>query len=153
MVRFLMWLTARLPIRIIEHDGEPFLERYTLGRLPGLQLYIHRFIASDPDGLHDHPWRFGLSVILAGSYLEENRYGVRRVSWVNYVPGTWFHRVLIGSGQQCWSLFIHTARVKDWGFMRFGWYGNSYDIVANSGRAFSRRSKALPRGRDVARAP
>lgn len=153
MVRFLMWLTARLPIRIIEHEGRPFLERYTLGRLPGLQLYIHRFIGDDPDGLHDHPWRFGLSVILAGWDVEETRYGYSKVRWLNFVCGTKFHRVYVPRGKQCWSLFIHTARVKDWGFLRPHICRTWYDIVEHSGGAFSRRSKSLPLGRDVQRAP
>lgn len=155
IVRYLMWLTARLPIRIIDHEGKPFLERYTLGRACGLQFYVHRFIANDPDGLHDHPWRFGLSVILSGRYWEETRYGHRRVGRFNLVPGTKFHRVLVQKGEECWTLFVHTARVKEWGFLRaqFELPTMRYDVVVNSGTRFSDRSGMLPLGRDVVRAP
>lgn len=152
IVRFLMWLTARLPVEIITHEGVPFLERYYLGRLPGWQLYLHRFIASDPDGLHDHPWRFGVSILLAGYYLEEDRYGIRRVRWINFVPGTKFHRVILP--RQCWSLFAHTARCKSWGFLRGSDRVFRYSQVSGNFRGvpFSDWHKRAPRGRDVTRA-
>ncbi|MEJ2214959.1 MAG: hypothetical protein P8Y20_13150, partial [Gammaproteobacteria bacterium] len=63
--------TGHLRCRIINgNHGEPYLERYHLFRLPGGGgVYIHRFIDSDPDrGLHDHPWKAAVSLILSGSY-------------------------------------------------------------------------------------
>ena len=75
MVKFLYWLTARLPCRIINGpNGEPYLERYflfSLFSLFGWTAYIHRFVDNDPNrGLHDHPWAWSCSLVLAGGYHE-----------------------------------------------------------------------------------
>ena len=41
-------------------DEEPYLERYYLflkerNNFP-FNIFLHRFLKSDPDDLHDHPW-------------------------------------------------------------------------------------------------
>ena len=48
------------------------LERFNLLSFEnGPGLVLHRFVHSDPDrGYHDHPWGFGVSLILSGSYKE-----------------------------------------------------------------------------------
>lgn len=141
MIRdFLYWLTGKLPARSIDGEhGEPYLERYFLFRLPGLQAYIHRFVASDPDrGLHDHPWGWSLSLVMVGGYREiratevslndDLTHSVRSVHrrllpcGFNFIRGKDFHRVLLDPGQEAWTLFLHGPRKKDWGFMRNGEY-------------------------------
>lgn len=141
MIRaFLYWLTGKLPARAIDGEhGEPYLERYFLFRLPGLQAYIHRFVASDPDrGLHDHPWGWSLSLVLVGGYREIRAIDIalnddlthsvraeeRRLKpWrINFIRSTDFHRVLLDPDQEAWTLFLHGPRNKDWGFMRNGEY-------------------------------
>ena len=52
-------------------DQEPYLERYYLflkerEDFP-FNIFLHRFIKSDPDDLHDHPWSFR-SIILKGGW-------------------------------------------------------------------------------------
>jgi hypothetical protein len=127
MIRtFLYWLTDKLPAREIngEHD-EPYLERYFLFRLLGVQTYIHRFVASDPDrGLHDHPWGWSVSLVLVGGYREIRKTGARTLKpWrLNLIRGTDFHRILIDEGQEAWTLFLHGRRTKGWGFLRDGKY-------------------------------
>lgn len=121
---FLFWLTSKLPAREIngEHD-EPYLDRYFLFRLLGLQAYIHRFLASDPDrGLHDHPWGWSLSLVLVGGYREIRKSGERRLKpWrFNLIRGTDFHRILLDEGEEAWTLFLHGRRTKGWGFLRDG---------------------------------
>jgi len=129
--RFLLWLTARLPVREIAHNGTVFLERYNVGVLGDWRFYIHRFIASDPDGVHDHPWRWGVSIILSGWYMEARRDGMRVRRWGNMVNGDTFHRVMISPGGEAWTLFAHTRRVKPWGMLRPaqhpGYYGARED--------------------------
>ncbi len=119
MRRFLIWLSARLPVRVIKHQGEPYLERYYLATLFGYwRVYLHRFVDSDPDGLHSHPWRYGFTVILVGWYLERRRFGQRVVRWLGIVNGDTFHRVIKPHGPDVWTLFIHSPRVMNWGFLR-----------------------------------
>ncbi|MBI3545973.1 MAG: DUF550 domain-containing protein [Gammaproteobacteria bacterium] len=128
MIRnFLLWLTNRLPARAINGDnGEPYLERYFLCRFLGLQAYIHRFVASDPDrGLHDHPWDWSVSLVLAGGYREIRSADFARSlrpGRLNIIRGTDFHRIVLTPGSEAWTLFIHGPRTKGWGFWREGNY-------------------------------
>ena len=76
--KLLYTITGWLRCRIIRgNQGEPYLERYHLFRLPGGGgAYIHRFLSSDPDrGLHDHPWERSLGIVLSGGYLEQRKTG------------------------------------------------------------------------------
>lgn len=134
--KFLYWLTSKLPARAINGDrGEPYLERYYLFSLFGVRAYIHRFIASDPDrGLHDHPWGWSVSWLLAGRYREIRAYrfdrrgrahgGERQLGAgrINVIRGTDFHRLLVEPGKEVWTLFVHGPRVKGWGFIRDAGY-------------------------------
>jgi hypothetical protein len=53
-------------------NGEPYLERYMLARFGKHAVFLHRFLASDPDhGLHDHPWDGSKSLIVCGGYHEK----------------------------------------------------------------------------------
>lgn len=119
--RLLLSITAELPARIIKDGDRPYLERYYLGRAFGFIWYLHRFVASDPDrGLHDHPWRRAVSLVLAGWYLEETRLGTRVVRWINLIGGADFHRVVLPDERPVWTLFGHSAvkHPKGWGFLR-----------------------------------
>jgi hypothetical protein len=138
ILRLLMALSDRLPCKIIKDGASPYLERYYIGTLFGVRTYLHRFVACDPDrGLHDHPWRWAMSIVLAGYYFEMTRYYVvtRPVRWFNFLTGESFHRVILpvkpidktqfynsqvnSYRQHCWTLFIHHAeRSKGWGFLR-----------------------------------
>ncbi|NMV37208.1 hypothetical protein [Ralstonia insidiosa] len=121
MRAILMWITSFLPARIISDNGHPYLERYYVGTLFGVRFYLHRFVGSDPDrGVHDHPWAWARSIVLAGWYLEERRTGLRTVRWFNSLEGDTFHRIIKPEGMSdVWTLFYHKAGdVKPWGFMR-----------------------------------
>lgn len=122
--KLLWWLTASLPMRVINDGTRPYLERYYLGTLLGWRFYIHRFVGSDPDrGLHDHPWTKAYSIILSGDYLEQTRSGWRKVRWFNSLTGDTFHRVVMridgyGNDNPCWTLFLHrVGNAKPWGFL------------------------------------
>lgn len=144
-VRFLFWLTGLLPCRMIDGDnGEPYLERYFVFRLFGFCLYIHRFLASDPDrGLHDHPWGWATSLVLAGEYDEIRMVRASGVPYVtqentvraghfNFIRGDDFHRVVLPEGKSAWTLFFHGPRRKGWGFVE----GTQYRPFALTGHDY-----------------
>lgn len=161
--RLLMLLTAWLPVREITHQGQPYIERYYVATLAGWRVYIHRFVASDPDGLHDHPFRFSFSIILAGWYMEQRRDGHHVRSFGNWIGADTFHRIIVPAGAECWTLFVHSRRVKEWGFMRKGVIVPSldaaerarvvtqytYDVVGNGDRAHAIWHLIAPTGREL----
>ena len=129
--RLLFKFSALCRCRIINGpDNNPYLERYHLMSLPfGYRVYLHRFVASDPGrSLHNHPWHRALSLVLSGHYLEtrmtdarnDNRLVTRRVSAgsLNRIDGRVFHRIDMPENRECWTLFIHSASAKSWGFLR-----------------------------------
>jgi len=129
--RLLYRLSAYCRCRIISGpDEQPYLERYHLLRLPfGYRVYLHRFVASDPGrGLHNHPWRHAISLLLCGTYQEtrmltaESNHALQRrwlrAGHLNYISGDVYHRINIAAGAECWSLFLHAPKTSDWGFIR-----------------------------------
>lgn len=120
MRRLLLWLTARLPVKVIGRESA-YVEWYHVATLCGLaRIQIHRFLRSDPDGLHDHPWGWSRSIVLAGWYLEErrDRTRVRSAPYTYAMTGDTFHRVILPEGmREVWTLFVHGPYVKHWGFI------------------------------------
>lgn len=117
-------------------DGSAYLSRLLLPRvrLGGFQFrpMLHRFHRPDADGdLHNHPWTFGLSLVLVGGYLEERLdlargHGATMQRWVrglNLLTWRDFHRVveLLGQNEdgtgEVWTLFVTGERIQDWGFL------------------------------------
>jgi len=148
MRALLAWMTRRLPAPRVVYDrmGEsPYLSRYYLvGRtraeeedpresprrtargvlLPARDhgCYLHHFHRGDDElELHSHPWAWSLSLILAGGYIEERRFGahvVRRTMrpWrLNYIGANDFHRVELLE-HDCWTLFLTGPKIAGWGF-------------------------------------
>jgi hypothetical protein len=157
MINLLLWITARLPARIISDDGRPYLERYFVFHGLGIRIYLHRFVGSDPErGWHDHPWAWAASLVLAGSYLESRRDGLRHRRWGNVLSGDTFHRVILPTGErECWTLFVHSARdVKSWGFLAPAWDTASmnWKPYGYSGKQKDPRWElTAPKGREIRR--
>lgn len=90
----------------------------------GVSVFVHYFYRSDDDhALHNHPWKWALSLVLAGGYSEERRVGnsvVRRLvkpGSFNLITSDTFHRVdLLDADRGCWSVFIAGPKFKGWGF-------------------------------------
>jgi hypothetical protein len=88
-----------------------------------LGAYLHRFHRSDVDlELHNHPWRWAVSLMLVGGYSEERRGKddvVRRrlilPGQLNFIRHDDYHRVDLVDGD-AWSLFLVGPKVSSWGF-------------------------------------
>lgn len=123
--RLYRWTAAR-PCRLISRDGQPYLERYLVGRLGPLTCYLHRFVSGDGDEeVHDHPWR-ALSFVLTGGYVERIGWlsghdGIvsaeRRVRWLNVIGLRTLHQI-VRTQPETWTLFVHGPSLKGWGFFR-----------------------------------
>lgn len=166
IARALYAVTARLPCRLIELDGKPYLERYWVGRLFGWTFYLHRFVSGDDERqVHDHPWATSLALILCGGYVEERLLALcpdygwlsahRRMfpGRINVIRARDFHRIT-RPRPETWTLFAHGPRVKGWGFysrhsdVRCVLYHQPLDIEAS--KDWQLRA---PLGRDAHRAP
>lgn len=109
-----------LPIEEIKtRAGELYLRRHVAVRRGDCNVYLHEFVGSDPQDLHDHPWAF-LSMVLAGGYTEHTDRGAQR-----YEPGDVLfrkaadrHRIEVTAPAT--SLVITGAFERPWGFWRAG---------------------------------
>jgi len=165
MKRLLYKLAGRLPCRLIDINGKPYLERYHLAKLAGCHIMLHRFVSGDSERhVHDHPWRWALSLILTGSYLEEIAGAfepggwlsrVRRVRFINLSRPLTFHRI-VEPVPETWTLFITGPRFKGWGFLDVAKgcdqpivvYGQPHDVETTR----DWRLHALP-GEEIGRMP
>ena len=113
-------------------ENEPYLERYYLflrerERFP-FNVFLHKFLKSDPDDVHDHPWPYA-TLILKGGYWEwiphfdtvgrkTGEYqawrgpGHFRISKANS-----FHRIELDPNITAWTLFMPGPKQRDWGFL------------------------------------
>ena len=113
-------------------ENEPYLERYYVflkdrNRFP-FNIFVHKFLKSDPDDVHDHPWPFA-TLILKGGYWEwrpqfdsEGRKIGEIAKWCG--PGSFrctgantYHRVELDPDVECWTLFMPGRKQRDWGFL------------------------------------
>lgn len=112
------------PKTVFDSDGEP-KEGDTEYSLP-ISLMLHKFHRGDNDlALHNHPWLWSYSLILAGGYREERRVlagGREVVATCTFLPFTGnrilandFHRVDLLE-KDCWSLFLAGPKTQSWGF-------------------------------------
>ena len=116
-------------------NNEPYLERYYLflkdrKRFP-FNVFLHKFLKSDPDDLHDHPWPYA-TLILKGGYYEwipqvnskKEKIGELlgwRVGGHFRVCGvSIYHRIELDPSVTCWTLFMPGPQQRDWGFLRKG---------------------------------
>lgn len=123
------WIITGRPHK--DHGVEvPYLIRYFVFRSKYLTIYIHRFLRSDLDDLHDHPWSF-MTYIIEGSYKEHTFYGVNERS-INknrlvFKNNKDFHRVEVNENlpiedkeKGCLTLFVCGPKTKEWGFLDKG---------------------------------
>jgi hypothetical protein len=113
-------------------ENEPYLERYYLflkerNRFP-FNVFLHKFLKSDPDDVHDHPWSYA-TLILKGGYWEWipqfNSAGEKIgevAAWrgpghFRISPARSYHRIELDPAVTAWSLFMPGPKQRDWGFL------------------------------------
>lgn len=115
-----------------------YLYRWTIFKLFGVGLYLHRFVGNDWSlDCHDHPKRF-TTLMLYGRYRETvldpatNEYTHReyRAPFVRSFPASHCHRVEIEPGEECWTLVLVGRASRAWGFWHFGQFFGWRDYVA-----------------------
>ena len=113
-------------------NDEPYLERYYLflkdrKKFP-FNIFLHKFLKSDPDDVHDHPWPYA-TLIIKGGYWEwipqfddkGLKYG-EVAKWRG--PGHFrtcsansFHRIELDPSVDCWTIFMPGPQKREWGFL------------------------------------
>ena len=113
-------------------ENEPYLERYYVflreRKTFPFNVFLHKFLKSDPDDVHDHPWPYA-TLILKGGYWEWipqfNSQGEKIgevAAWRG--PGHFriaqarsYHRIELDPAVTCWTLFMPGVKQRDWGFL------------------------------------
>jgi len=113
-------------------ENEPYLERYYLflkerERFP-FNVFLHKFLKSDPDDVHDHPWPYA-TLILKGGYWEWipifDSVG-RKTGEIQHWRGpghfrtcsaTSYHRIELDPNITAWTLFMPGPKQREWGFL------------------------------------
>ena len=113
-------------------NDQPYLERYYVflkdrKRFP-FNIFLHKFLRSDPDHVHDHPWPYA-TIILKGGYWEwvpqfnsvgekTNEIAVWRApGHIRFCSATSYHRIELDPEIECWTLFMPGPQRRDWGFL------------------------------------
>jgi hypothetical protein len=113
-------------------NDQPYLERYYLflkdrKRFP-FNVFLHKFLKSDPDDVHDHPWPY-TTLILKGGYYEwtpifDGRGKKIAETCVWRKPGHFrtcgansYHRIELDPNVECWTLFMPGPQRREWGFL------------------------------------
>ncbi len=158
MIRFIKWVTTgRRYFLITGLDGAPYLLRVLLwGNLIGddkkneeaglkvkkplINAYLHKFYKPDSDReQHNHPFKWGFSLILSGGYEEERliwyeekrtikgkvfkrryRKVIKRTLKpfsINIIRSSDFHRITKLHGPEVWTFFLAGPKTSDWGFI------------------------------------
>jgi hypothetical protein len=151
-----MWLLSflerhgRRRIVMDRVNNEPYLERYYLflkdrKRFP-FNVFLHKFLKSDPDDVHDHPWPYA-TVILKGGYWEWTPQFDSSGEKINEIA-KWrgaghfrtssansYHRIELDPTVECWTLFMPGPQTQDWGFLtRQGWVQHEQYLDARIGK-------------------
>ena len=119
LAAFMNYMIRRGSHRKIHRDQEEYMERfYLLKTWAKRALFLHLFLASDIDDVHDHPWPW-FRLILFGWYREWYHDG----TYTDCGPGHFvfrsarvLHRVEILHGPVL-TLFGHGKRCRKWGFI------------------------------------
>jgi hypothetical protein len=113
-------------------DNEPYLERYYIflkdrKRFP-FNVFIHKFLKSDPDDVHDHPWPYA-TLILKGGYYEwtpvfdgKGKKIAETCTWrgpghFRICSATSYHRIELDPNVTAWTMFMPGPQKREWGFL------------------------------------
>ena len=113
-------------------SNEPYLERYYVFLKDRtwfpFNIFVHKFLKSDPDDVHDHPWPYA-TLILKGGYYEWIPQFDKQGNKFNEIavwrgPGSFricgatsYHRIELDPSITAWTLFMPGPQRRDWGFL------------------------------------
>ena len=131
MFKKIMQSLGRHRVIMDRTDHEPYLERYYVFLKDRtwfpFNVFVHKFLKSDPGHPHDHPWGF-CTVILRGGYwewkpvLDSRGYVMsERCRWrgagsIRFGSAQDLHRIELEPGVTPWTLFVPGPRLREWGF-------------------------------------
>jgi hypothetical protein len=138
MIHFIANILTKLNRKRVILDresNEPYMERYYIFLKERtwfpFNVFLHKFLKSDPDDHHDHPWSF-FTIILKGGYWEwipqinsEGKKYAETAVWrkagsFRFASATSFHRIEIDPTVETWTLFSPFCQVREWGFFTKG---------------------------------
>jgi len=117
-----------------------YLIRYYIVKSKYFNLFIHQFLRSDRDDLHDHPWNF-CTFLVRGSYTEKKwnekeqrvqtirrKVGRRNKNRFVFRKATDQHQVLVDrdlklaeKDQAALTIFMSGPTKREWGFVKEVW--------------------------------
>jgi len=123
---------GRKRIIMDREENEPYLERYYVflkdRKAFPFNIFIHKFLKSDPDDVHDHPWPYA-TLILRGGYYEWvpefNSLG-EKIGEIRHWRGpghfricrpTSYHRIELDPNVTAWTCFMPGPQRREWGFL------------------------------------
>lgn len=128
----LMQKIGRHRVILDRQSNEPYLERYYLflkdRKWFPFNIFLHKFLKSDPDDVHDHPWPYA-TLILRGGYYEwtpEFDSTGKMIGEIKHWrgPGHFrtcgaesYHRIELDPDITCWTLFMPGPQRREWGFL------------------------------------
>ncbi len=125
----LMEITAAMPMKTIQINGQDYLQRYFAGyTADGGQHWFHRFLRSDSERhLHSHPWN-GNSFVLCGVYKEQSRgiacthsgndhFRTYRVGSCNKIYEQTLHRIIEVEPDTWTLMYVEAGRQPQWFFI------------------------------------
>jgi len=131
---FTGWLDriGRKRIVLDRTSKEPYLERYYLflkdRKWFPFNVFLHKFLKSDPDDVHDHPWPYA-TIILKGGYWEwtpkfddrgdmvgESKHW-RGAGHFRICKAESYHRIELVPNVTCWTMFMPGPQKREWGFL------------------------------------
>ena len=123
---------GRQRIILDRESNEPYLERYYIflkeRKLFPFNIFLHKFLKSDPDDVHDHPWPYA-TLILKGGYYEwipvfdtVGRKIGEFQTWrgpgsFRICSATSYHRIELDPNVECWTMFMPGPQRREWGFL------------------------------------
>ena len=135
LLRLLEKLNRKRIIMDRQND-EPYLERYYLflkdrDKFP-FNVFIHKFLKSDPDVPHDHPWPYATLILKGGYYEWVPQFNVqgekigetkhwRKPGHFRTCSANSFHRIELDPNITAWTLFMPGPHKREWGFLA-GYY-------------------------------
>ncbi len=123
---------GRKRIILDRQSNEPYLERYYVflkdRKWFPFNIFIHKFLKSDPADVHDHPWPYA-SLILKGGYYEwvpQFDSAGKKIGEIRHWRGAGhfrvcsansFHRIELDPNVECWTMFMPGPQKREWGFL------------------------------------